>query len=98
MSVAATRICCEAFMPIPKISMPTTRATILYAIIAIPAVIVPAMASASPNRMPGLRPYLSVILPTAYETRKRLIPNRPTVRPARLAEPVSAMTISGPIP
>ncbi len=29
MSVAATRICCAAFMPMPKISMPTTSATML---------------------------------------------------------------------
>jgi hypothetical protein len=39
-----------------------------------------------------------VILPTGYDTRNRLRPNSATDNPARLAEPVTAKIISGPIP
>ncbi len=74
------------------------RPMALPASMARPVAKVPIIASAWPNRMPGLRPYWSVMRPTGYDTRKRLTPNSPTVRPARLAEPVTAITISGPMP
>ncbi len=64
MSVAATRNCCAALKPMPKTSMPTTSPTMECSSIAVPTTMVPTSASARPSWMPGLRPYVSVILPT----------------------------------
>ena len=64
MSVAATRSCWAALIPMAKTVRPPTRRMVLRALIEKPSAIAPMSASASPRRMPGLRPYVSVILPT----------------------------------
>ena len=56
MSVAATRNCCAALKPMPKISMPTISPTMPCSSIATPTTMVPTSARPSPSWIPGLRP------------------------------------------
>ena len=71
---------------------------ILFALIEAPSTIAPMSPSTRPSRMPGFRPNLSVICPIGYATINRDSAISATDSPARLAEFVSAITMSGPIP
>ena len=63
MSVAATRSWLAALTPMANSTMPATSPHALCASMAKPVAMLPSIVSPCPNRMPGLRPNLSVILP-----------------------------------